>query len=94
MTLSDNARLFALLNVAMTDAVISCWDAKDFFEFWRPITAIRLADTDGNPDTMPQPTWTPLLTTPNYPDYDSGQQSNSGTAASHPDGLLRQRDAG
>ena len=82
MTLSDNARLFALLNVAITDAVISCWDAKYFFEFWRPITAIRLADTDGNPDTIPQTNWTPLLTTPNYADYDSGQQSNSGTAAS------------
>ena len=81
LTLSDNARLFALLNVAITDAVISCWDAKYFFEFWRPITAIRLADTDGNPDTNPQPNWTPLLTTPNYPDYDSGHQSNSGTAA-------------
>jgi len=82
LTLSDNARLFALLNVAIADAVISCWDAKYFFEFWRPITAIRLADTDGNPATDPQPTWTPLLTTPNYPEYDSGQQSNSGTAAS------------
>jgi hypothetical protein len=81
LTLSDNARLFALLNVAITDAVISCWDAKHFFEFWRPITAIRLADTDGNPDTLAQPTWTPLLVTPNYPEYDSGQQSNSGTAA-------------
>ena len=82
LTLSDNARLFALLNVAITDALISCWDSKYFFEFWRPITAIRLADTDGNPDTIPQTNWTPLLTTPNYPDYDSGQQSNSGTAAS------------
>ena len=82
LTLSDNARLFALLNVAITDALISCWDAKYLFEFWRPITAIRLADTDGNPGTAPQPTWTPLLVTPNYPDYDSGQQSNSGTAAS------------
>jgi len=81
LTLSDNARLFALLNVAITDAVISCWDAKYFFEFWRPITAIRLADTDGNPDTTVQPTWTPLLVTPNYPEYDSGHQSNSGTAA-------------
>jgi hypothetical protein len=81
LTLSDNARLFALLNVAITDAVISCWDAKYFFEFWRPITAIRLADTDGNPDTIPLPTWTPFLATPNYPEYDSGQQSNSGTAA-------------
>ena len=45
---------------------------------WRPITAIRLADTDDNPLTTAQPTWTPLLTTPNYPEYDSGHQSGSG----------------
>ena len=53
-TLSENARLFALLNVAMADAAISCWDAKYFFEFWRPITAIRNASSDGNPDTEQQ----------------------------------------
>ena len=93
LTLSDNARLFALLNVAMTDAVITCWDAKYFFELWRPITAIRLADTDGNPDTNPQTDWTPLLTTPNYPDYDSGHQSNACPRGVRPDGLFRQRDA-
>ena len=81
LTISENARLFALLNVAITDAVISCWDAKYFFEFWRPITAIRLADTDGNAATIQQSTWTPLLTTPNYPEYDSGHQSNSAPAA-------------
>ena len=54
---------------------------ESFFEFWRPITAIRLADTDGNPDTSPQTNWTPLLTTPNYADYDSGHQSNAAPAA-------------
>jgi hypothetical protein len=80
LSLSDNARLFALLNVAIADAVISAWDAKYHFELWRPITAIRLADTDGNPATLVQPGWTPLLTTPNYPEYDSGHQSNDGTA--------------
>jgi hypothetical protein len=79
-TLSDNARLFALLSVAAADAVISGWDAKHHFEFWRPITAIRLADTDGNAATSPQPTWTPLLTTPNYSEYDSGHQSGAGSA--------------
>ena len=51
LTLSENARLFVLLTVAQADAIISCWDAKVAFNFWRPITAIRLADTDGNPDT-------------------------------------------
>jgi hypothetical protein len=78
--LSANARLFALLNVAIADAVMSCRDAKYHFEFWRPITAIRLADTDGNRATIAQPGWTPLLTTPNYPEYDSGHQSNDGMA--------------
>jgi hypothetical protein len=80
LTLSENARLFALLNVAMADSAISCWDSKYYFELWRPITAIRLADTDGNPATMQQDTWKPLVTTPNYPEYDSGHQSNSGSA--------------
>jgi hypothetical protein len=78
LSLRENARLFALLNVAGADAIISCWDAKYHFELWRPITAIRLADTDDNPLTTAQPTWTPLLTTPNYPEYDSGHQSGSG----------------
>jgi hypothetical protein len=80
LTLSENARLFALLNVAMTDAVITCWDSKYHFELWRPITAIRLADTDGNPATIEQPDWKPLITTPPYPEYYSGHQSNSGPA--------------
>jgi hypothetical protein len=79
-TLSDNARLFALLNVAMADAAISCWDAKYFYEFWRPITAIRLASTDGNPDTVEQADWTPLIVTPPFPDYTANHASVSGAA--------------
>ena len=51
LTLSDNARLFAILNVAGADAVIVCWDSKLYYNFWRPITAIQLADTDDNPAT-------------------------------------------
>ena len=61
LDLVENARLFALLNIAMADAVIACWDAKYEYNFWRPVTAIRDADTDGNPDTAADPTWTPLL---------------------------------
>jgi PAP2 superfamily len=80
LTLSENARLFALLNVAAADAVIGAWDSKYFFELWRPITAIRLADTDGNDATVANVTWTPLIVTPNYPEYYSGHQSISGTA--------------
>jgi hypothetical protein len=80
LTLSENARLFALLSVAMADAAIACWDSKYFFELWRPITAIRLADTDGNPATTEQLDWKPLIVTPPYPEYYSGHQSLSGTS--------------
>jgi hypothetical protein len=70
--LSENARLLALLNVAIADAGITMWHGKKFFNFWRPITAIQLADTDGNVATIQDPNWTPLLVTPPYPDYPSG----------------------
>jgi hypothetical protein len=79
-TLSENARLFALLNVAMADAQIACWDSKYYFELWRPITAIRLASTDGNDTTVEQADWTPLIVTPPYPEYYSGHQSASGVS--------------
>jgi hypothetical protein len=81
LTLSNNARLFALLNVAMADAAIACWDAKYTYVFWRPITAIQLADTDGNPATDPDPSWTPLLVTPNFPEYPSAHATVSPAAA-------------
>jgi hypothetical protein len=51
------------------DAAIACFDAKYHYSFWRPYTAIRGADTDGNPATTPDPVWTPLLPTPNHPEY-------------------------
>lgn len=71
-TLSENARILALLNIAIADAAIVTWRQKRIHEFWRPITAIQLALTDGNPATAPDPTWMPLLATPPYPDYPSG----------------------
>jgi hypothetical protein len=77
----QSARMFALLNVATADALISCWRAKFDFAFWRPITAIRLADTDGNPATTPDPSWTPLTGTPAYPDYPSGHACLTGATA-------------
>jgi membrane-associated phospholipid phosphatase len=80
-TLSENARLLALLNVAMADAAIACWEAKYHYVFWRPVTAIPLADTDGNSDTIADPAWTPLLVTPNHPEYPSGHSTVSGAAA-------------
>jgi hypothetical protein len=80
LTLSQNARLLALMNVAMADAVIACWEAKYYYTFWRPITAIRLGSTDGNPNTTEDAAWTPLLTTPNHPDYPSGHATVSPSA--------------
>ena len=78
--IGDNARLFALANMAMADAFITSWDSKVFYNFWRPLTAIRLADTDGNPNTAPDPAWQPLINTPNYPDYTSGANNLTGAA--------------
>jgi hypothetical protein len=82
LTLSQNARLLAQLNVAMADAVIACWEAKYYYNFWRPLTAIRLADTDGNPGTTEDLSWTPLLTTPAHQDYPSGHATVSRSAKS------------
>jgi hypothetical protein len=55
--------------VSTADSVIASYESKYYFGFWRPITAIRAADTDGNPDTEADPNWTPLRPTPNFPDY-------------------------
>ncbi len=71
-TLSENSRLLAAVNIAIADAAIAVWNAKYHFVFWRPITAIRFADTDGNSATTADLEWTPLLTTPPYPEYPSG----------------------
>jgi hypothetical protein len=71
--LSENARLLATLNLAIADAVIACWDSKYHYEFWRPVTAIRLTD---------DPDWTPLLPTPSHPEYTSGHSSASSAAVS------------
>lgn len=70
-----------VLNASAADAAISCWRAKFDFAFWRPITAIQLADTDGNPATVAEPTWTSLIVTPPYPDYPSGHACLSGAYA-------------
>jgi len=80
-SLPENARMFALMNIAMADAAIVSWDAKYTFNYWRPITAVRLADTDGNRMTMPDTAWTPLLPTPPFPEYTSGHSTFSGAAA-------------
>jgi hypothetical protein len=85
----DSARLFAMEDLAAADATIGCWNDKYYWQFWRPITAIREADTDGNPATEADPTWLPLfdpatpvcnlppLVTPPFPDHPSGHASFS-----------------
>jgi hypothetical protein len=74
----DAARMFAAVSMSMADAVISVWHSKLLYGFWRPITAINLADTDGNLATTADPTWLPLLTTPPYPEYVSGYSGVTG----------------
>ncbi|MEA5620007.1 ScyD/ScyE family protein [Cronbergia sp. UHCC 0137] len=79
-SLVDNARLFALLDISLADAGIAAWDAKYHYDFWRPITAIQNADSDGNADTIADASWKPLLTTPPFPEYVSGHSTFSGAA--------------
>jgi hypothetical protein len=76
--IGDSARLFALANLAMADAAITAWDTKTHYVFWRPVTAIQEGDNDGNPHTVGQPSWQPLINTPNYPDYTSGANNITG----------------
>jgi len=75
------ARLFAVLDTALADAGIAAWDSKYVDNFWRPVTAIGAADTDGNPRTGADPAWTPLLATPPFPSYVSGHSTFSAAAA-------------
>ena len=80
-TFERNVRMFAMLNVALADAGITAWNTKYAFHNWRPITAIRNADTDNNAATVIDPSWTPLLTTPPFPEYISGHSTFSSAAA-------------
>ena len=80
--ISDSARLFALADMAMADAIITAWNSKSTFVFWRPITAIQLGDTDGNKHTVADASWLPLINTPPYPDHTSGA-NNISSAALH-----------
>jgi hypothetical protein len=82
LDLWQNARLFGLLNMALADGYVATFDTKyKAYNYWRPVTAIQNAATDGNPRTKADPTWTPLVTTPPIPDYDSGHSVEGGAAA-------------
>jgi hypothetical protein len=75
LTLPDNARLFALLNIAIADTRVAASDAKYEYGYWRPITAINTTVDYGNPSAIPDATWAPLLETPNHPEYPSGHST-------------------
>lgn len=79
LSLVDEARFFALLNVSAADALIGCWDDKAWWGFWRPVTAIRLGDTDGNSSTVGDAAWTPFSVTPPYPEHSSGYNCATGS---------------
>ena len=87
LSMSDSNRLLAVLNIAMADAAITTWSGKRFYGAmsteltWRPVTAIPLADSDGNPDTDAEPGWLPLINTPSHPEYPAGHPSLNRAAA-------------
>ena len=82
VSLVDNARLFAMLYMTAADALITVWNDKAHFSFWRPITAIREAGTDDNPDTTADPNWLPLIPTPPYTEHSSGHNGLSSSFVS------------
>lgn len=77
----ENARLMAMLYVISADAIEACFDSKYHFDFWRPQSAIPLADTDGNPATTADAAWTPVVPTPNHPEYPAAHGCNTGAVA-------------
>ena len=87
LSLSENNRLFAVLNIAMADTAFTTWSRKRAYGgdptqvTWRPVTAIPLADIDGNPGTEPDTMWLPLINTPSHPEYPAGHPSLNGAAA-------------
>jgi hypothetical protein len=87
LSLARSNRLLAVLNIAMADTALTIWNAKWRYGHmpteatWRPVTAIQLADTDGNPHTGAEPGWLPLVNTPCHPEYPAGHPSLNGAAA-------------
>jgi hypothetical protein len=78
LDIAEAARMFAMTNMAGADGAIGCWKDKYYWNFWRPITAIRQADNDRNPATLADQTWTPLFATPAFPEHPSGHTCISG----------------
>src|SRR5262249_60223447 len=84
MPLAECARLFALLNMSLANPYIVNWDAKYFYKFWRPVTAIRNGDQDGNDATEREPAGTSLIPTPLHPEYPSQATINATPAPAPP----------
>src|SRR5277367_1691890 len=80
-SLSENARAFALINMAISDSLVSAFFNKYLYNFWRPETAIHAGDTDGNRKTEPDPNWLPFIVTPCFPSYPSNHGSAANAAA-------------
>jgi len=83
-----SARLFGLLNMSLADGYVASFTTKYHYDYWRPVTAIREAATDGNALTVPDPTWTPLVTTPPIPDYESAHATEGAAAVAVLQGVL------
>lgn len=81
ISVPEAARLFALLNMAMADAAISCWETKFFYNMWRPETAIREIDPNVNPDAKINADFIPNMASPPFPSYTSGHSTFSGASA-------------
>ena len=79
LQLADSARYFAQTYVTLADTFINCWDSKRYYNIWRPVTAIRAGDTDGNDATEPDPSWSPLAVTPNHQEYPSAHGCFTGS---------------
>jgi hypothetical protein len=93
LNISASARLFAAVDMSLGDTVIAVWDGKFYYGWWRPITAIQLADDDSNPETTGVPGWEPLIVTPPYPDWLSGLSGAIGALSTtlsrlNPDGRV------
>jgi hypothetical protein len=80
-SIADNARLLALLWVSTADALLGCFESKYHYRFWRPRTAIPRADEDGNPETIADPGWAPVVPTPNHPEYPAAHTCSEGSLA-------------
>jgi membrane-associated phospholipid phosphatase len=81
LSLTENAHLFAVLNVTLADAITACWDSKYRYIFWRPVTAIRAGVAPGDPDADWRPLLDSLTGTPPHPEYPSAHSTYSGAAA-------------